>query len=92
MTNKSNDQRVAPDAVFIPLNEAQLRVLEPFFAHVKAEAEAGRPGMLLAQIGFFGNTEMKVGFFRHDVAKKWTTDAGFNAPDAPMSALKESQP
>ena len=70
--------------MFLPLNAAQLECLKPFFAHVKAEADAGRPGMLIAQIGFFENTEMKVGFLRHEVAVKFQTGSGFNDPEPPV--------
>lgn len=75
----------APRTMFLPLNEAQLECLRPFFEHVKAEHDAGRPGMLVAQIGFFDNTEMKVGYLPHEVAVKFQTGSGFNDPEQPSA-------
>jgi hypothetical protein len=49
----------------IELTSEQLQLLEPFFSWAALEAQAGRPGMLVAQIGRDERSVMKVAFWEH---------------------------
>lgn len=56
----------------IPLTDAQIRNLMPFFDRVRAAAVAGHPGMLVAQIRWSDQHNaywMEPGFLAHEHAK-----------------------
>jgi hypothetical protein len=59
-----------PAAEFIDLTAEQIAQLKPFYDYIAAEHEAGRTGMLIAQVGRVWNWKMKVAFIPHDMAKK----------------------
>ena len=76
-----------PTPVTLDLTAAQYFELEKFFEHVKAEADTGRPAMLVAQIGYPNRSKMRVGFLSHEKAKQF---AGANAWQVEMQHPQHS--
>jgi hypothetical protein len=72
-----------PTPVVLDLTAAQYLELEKFFEHVKAEADAGRPGMLVAQVGYPNRSKMRVGFLPHDKAKQFAVPNGWHVEMKP---------
>lgn len=72
-----------PEPIVLDLTAAQYLQLEEFFNHVQAEHDAGRTGMLLAQIGIgehgFDRTKMKIGFLPAEKAKQFAVGSGWHA-------------
>lgn len=72
-----------PKAKVIALTLKQIEQLQEFYDFAKSEHSAGRTGMVVAQVGdmrFGGPGFIKVGFLRHEIAKKFTREANFNPP------------
>jgi len=62
----------APGPILIALTEQQVEQLSEHYAHVEAEFQRGRRGMLVAQVGASqdgGHRLMRVGFIPHDDAR-----------------------
>lgn len=57
-----------PKAVYIELTIDQLAQARPFLDYAKQEGAAGRPGIVVAQIGYDFPSEMRVGYWDHDQA------------------------
>lgn len=63
-----------PETVFLDLSSKQLAQLKQLFEHAKAEAQIGRPGIILAQPRdvsdpHSGAGRLKVGFLEHETAE-----------------------
>lgn len=66
-----------PEPIILELSASQYVALEKFFEHVSSEASNGRPGMLLAQIGYQDRTKMRIGFLPYEKAQKFAVGSGW---------------
>lgn len=60
-----------PPSKYIELTASQYLELEEFLNYARSEAEADRPGMVVAQIGYPKRTHMRVGFLPHERSKQF---------------------
>lgn len=71
--------------LIIELTDEQIAELADVYRLVSSEHEAGRTGMLLAQVGRPDSTKMTVGFIPHERAKELEGFGG-NKSSKPESA------